>query len=240
MKLNFVSDLHLEFGPISFTEKGDVLILAGDITTENDTSWIKTVSKNFKDVIYVLGNHECYYQSLGSAYKIAKKHLPKNVHLLQNESITIDGITFHGTTLWSDFEKGNPMSYMICKEKINDFSEIESFAPEVAHEEHKRAVAFLRENVKEDDIVVTHHAPSYESYSVNLRGDKLNGAYASDLTELILDTNPYLWFHGHLHNSSDYMVGNTRVLCNPRGYVGLKPPVTNPVFDQNAIVDLAN
>ena len=240
MKLNFVSDLHLEFGPISLTEKGDVLILAGDITTENDTSWIKTVSKNFKDVIYVLGNHECYYQSLGSAYKIAKKHLPKNVHLLQNESITIDGITFHGTTLWSDFEKGNPMSYMICKERVNDFSEIESFSPENAHEEHKRAVAFLRENVMEDDIVITHHAPSYESYSVNLRGDKLNGAYASDLTELILDTKPHIWFHGHLHNSSDYMIGDTRILCNPRGYVGLKPPVTNPAFFQESVVYLAN
>jgi len=105
MKLNFVSDLHLEFGPISFTEKGDVLILAGDITTENDTSWIKTVSKNFKDVIYVLGNHECYYQSLGSAYKIAKKHLPKNVHLLQNESITIDGIEYYKVGTSSNVRK---------------------------------------------------------------------------------------------------------------------------------------
>jgi hypothetical protein len=49
----------------------------------------------------------------------------------------------------------------------------------------------------------------------------MNGAYYSDLSELILD-NPQIktWVHGHMHNQSDYMIGDTRVVTNPRGYMG--------------------
>jgi hypothetical protein len=48
----------------------------------------------------------------------------------------------------------------------------------------------------------------------------MNGAFHSDLSDFILD-RPHikLWTHGHMHNTSDYLVGNTRVVCNPRGYV---------------------
>jgi hypothetical protein len=29
-----------------------------------------------------------------------------------------------------------------------------------------------------------------------------------------------LWTHGHTHDVFDYMLGTTRVFCNPRGYDG--------------------
>jgi hypothetical protein len=49
----------------------------------------------------------------------------------------------------------------------------------------------------------------------------MNGAYSSDLSEFILD-NPQIrvWTHGHTHDPFDYMVGSTRIICNPRGYAG--------------------
>ena len=48
----------------------------------------------------------------------------------------------------------------------------------------------------------------------------MNGAYSSRLDQFILD-NPQikLWTHGHTHEEFDYMIGSTRVVCNPRGYI---------------------
>jgi hypothetical protein len=71
-------------------------------------------------------------------------------------------------------------------------------------------------------VVVTHHAPSKASIKPRYQGDHLmNGGYSSDLSEFILD-NPQIkvWTHGHTHDHFDYMIGSTRILCNPRGYAG--------------------
>jgi Icc-related predicted phosphoesterase len=65
----------------------------------------------------------------------------------------------------------------------------------------------------------------------------VNGAYASDLSELILDTQPAVWFHGHVHNSFDYLVGDTIVLCNPRGYVDQNPTFNPGLYWQTEVVE---
>jgi hypothetical protein len=180
-------------------------------------------------VIYVLGNHEFYRGAIVNTYKKTKERLVDNVHLLENESIVIDDVTFHGATLWSDFLDGNPMSYLHCEQAMNDYRLIRAgtgeqrFRPQSAHSLHNISKVFLQENVKEGDIVVTHMAPSLLSIHERYKNDwstNINGSFASDLSELILDTKPEFWFHGHMHDSFDYMVGNTRILCNPRGYVG--------------------
>ena len=242
MKLNFVNDIHLEFGALPENPSGsDILILAGDVTIKNRVDWINEVANDFKHIVYVLGNHEYYHQNLDNTYRKTKEQLADNVYLLQNESVTLDGTTFHGTTLWSDFEKGNPLSYMACNDLMNDFRIIRAdngksrFTPQRAHKEHNVAMIFLRENVKKGDVVVTHFGSTYESVGEEFRGNKINGAYVSDLSTFIIESEPALWFHGHLHNTSDYMVGNTRVLCNPRGYVGHG---TNPNFDVHKFVEI--
>ena len=242
MKLNFVNDIHLEFGALPENPSGnDVLVLAGDVTIKNRVDWINEIASNFKHVVYVLGNHEFYHQNLDNTYRKTKEQLADNVYLLQNESVTLDGIAFHGTTLWSDFDRGNPLSYLQCENAVNDFRTIRAdngkrrFTTQRAHREHNVATVFLRENVKKGDVVVTHHGPTYKSLDDKHRGDSINGAYVSDLADLIMDLDPVLWFHGHLHNSSDYMVANTRVLCNPRGYVGHE---TNPDFDVHKFVKI--
>jgi hypothetical protein len=71
-------------------------------------------------------------------------------------------------------------------------------------------------------VIITHHAPTSVSIADHYKHDRLmNGAYYSDLSDFILD-HPQIkyWTHGHMHNSSDYMVGDCRVICNPRGYFG--------------------
>ena len=240
MQINFISDLHLEFGPLEIEpEAGDVLVLAGDIDIKGRVDWINDIASKFNHVIYVLGNHEFYNGAMDSIYRKTREGLVDNVHLLENESVTIAGVTFHGATLWSDFLNGNPMSYLQCDQAINDYRLIRAgdgkhrFKPQIAHSLHNISKVFLQENVKEGDVVVTHMAPSLLSIHEKYKNDmNINGSYASDLSELILDTKPELWFHGHVHTSFDYTVGNTRILCNPRGYVGEE---LNSEFEPNAL-----
>ena len=249
MQINFISDLHLEFGPLEIEpEAGDVLVLAGDIDIKGRVDWINTIASKFNHVIYVLGNHEFYNGTMDSIYRKTRENLADNVHLLENESITIkalsdsstmyDDVTFHGATLWSDFLNGDPISYLQCAQAMTDYRIIRAgngeykFTPQIAHSLHNTSKVFLQENVKEGDVVVTHMAPSFLSVHEKYKHDMyINGAYASDLSELILNTKPKLWFHGHMHDSFDYTIGDTRILCNPRGYVGEE---LNSEFDPSA------
>jgi hypothetical protein len=111
------------------------------------------------------------------------------------------------------------------------------FMPHDAYVEHNKTLEALQNGLYEwkqidkKTIVMTHHAPTFQSVHPRYAGDILNHAYATDLSELILD-NPNIkyWFHGHMHDSIDYMVGECRVLCNPRGYNGY---ALNPNFQQH-------
>ena len=71
-------------------------------------------------------------------------------------------------------------------------------------------------------VVCGHHAPSKASTHPRYKNEELvNGAYSSNLDEFILDRRQIkLWTHGHTHEDFDYMIGTTRIVCNPRGYDG--------------------
>ena len=32
----------------------------------------------------------------------------------------------------------------------------------------------------------------------------------------------WIWIHGHTHESFDYHIGKTRIVCNPRGYASIE------------------
>src|SRR5688572_22260382 len=125
MKLQVISDLHQEFGfmDISF-EGADLVILAGDINLgTKGIEWIKATITDIP-VIYVLGNHEYYRGSYPKTLnKITELSYGTNVHVLENKSIVIDDVTFHGTTLWTDFELlGDPkINGSICQSNMNDY-----------------------------------------------------------------------------------------------------------------------
>ena len=96
--------------------------------------------------------------------------------------------------------------------------------PEDSVEDHKRMLGYI--NIITQDpgsyIVVGHHAPSSQSIAERFKHDILmNGAFHSRLDEFI-EQRPQirLWIHGHMHNNSNYWIGETRVVCNPRGYIG--------------------
>lgn len=224
MLIKLASDLHLEFQSSSFGKRSlaDVLILAGDISN------LMQANKNFQfyfyqyeTVIYVMGNHEYYGKDLTAIEQFRRQLGDLNVIILDNEFIDIGDTRIIGSTMWTDCDKGNPITMEIIRNEINDFRLIKGFTVQESADLHKKAVAFIDEASKDHEkvIVVTHHAPSHKSVHPRFYGEPVNHAYYSDLDEFIMDRPQIkLWCHGHMHNSSDYLIGDTRVVCNPHGY----------------------
>ena len=243
MKICYMSDLHLEFGYMHQEKmpKGDILILPGDIgvynpydgaTNEYVNEWM--YNQDFDHIIYVAGNHEAYgYKFDDVMYQLNEKFDgDTKIHFLDNDAVTIDGIKFVGTTMWTDFDNEDPVTTGQAQRMMNDFQLIRGFTTQRAVVEYKRALKFLKEEVDEGCVVITHHAPTFKVYDKSyLKGDDLNGAYATELDDFIIDKKPAYWIHGHLHNTTKLQVGETQVLCNPRGYMGVEE---NRNFDFDA------
>lgn len=108
------------------------------------------------------------------------------------------------------------------------------FSPQDAVDEHVKCLAYIDHIYSEAPawktvIVVGHHTPSAKSCHPRYANDHLmNGGYHSDLSEFILDRPAIkLWTHGHTHEDFDYMIGECRVVCNPRGYIKYEPRADN-------------
>lgn len=232
MKIQLLSDLHIEFGPYEYPACDcDVVVLAGDIHTKD--RGVKWALDNIVDtpVIYVLGNHEFYgktYQKLIIELKTLTAET--NVHVLEKDSIIIDDVVFLGCTLWTDFELfGEPrVAGYQCQQVMTDYKKIKKL-PNYSKIRsldtatyHKHSMAWLEKELinkqEKKTIVVSHHGPSIKSAHPLKTEDITTAAYVSNLEDFILKHKPNLWLHGHLHNNSDYLIGDTRVVCNPRGY----------------------
>ena len=250
MKIRIMSDLHLEMGHMHLSPGGDVLVLAGDIGVVDKPSYLNLIdiwSEMFTHIIYVTGNHEYYKGDIDKSLKKLKTHFADtNVHLLENDHVFIDDVAFIGATLWSDFP--TLASEHCANSYMNDFRIIRrnnyayGFRAEDARAKFdissayiRSALGKLREQGFTKIVVVTHHAPSRRSISPRFAGHLLNDAFASDLEELIETGRADLWIHGHTHDSFDYKVHDTRVICNPRGYVGYE---LNDNFDKTLMVEL--
>ncbi len=248
MNILLYSDLHLEFETFEpDLKQADVVVLAGDIHVGTKAiEWIENTIKD-KPVIYILGNHEYYkntYPKLISKIKGAVTQ--PNIHILENESTTIDGVTFHGCTLWTNFElHGDPrVSGYECQQRMNDYKKIRTM-PNYSKLRsidtaviHSRSINWLSKSLNESNtksnVVVSHHAPSIHSVPTERHKSTVTPAYASNLEAFIASHDINLWLHGHIHNSSDYRIGHCRVTCNPRGY----PGEFNPGFKLNKIVEI--
>ncbi|MCK9369150.1 metallophosphoesterase [Candidatus Dojkabacteria bacterium] len=195
--------------------------------------FLDRISKEFKEVVIIAGNH-CFYH--GYWYK-SLDHLREeyskfsNIHFLENESIVLDDVTFIGTTLWTDMNKSDPITIYSIKYAMNDFSLIKNdnqkyrkLSPEDTVVRHRTALDYIsnivRDNQGKKIVVVGHHSPSQLSVHPKYKDDyEMNGGYASSLTQFIFDRPEIkVWFHGHTHEPFDYMLGRTRIACNPRGY----------------------
>jgi len=272
MKIRILSDLHIEFFPFKIpalaTDPETVLVLAGDIGVIIDKSplqaFLQRAAEQFKAVVMVLGNHE-YYRSIwpDAIDELRRWPLPANVHILEKASVEIDGIVFLGTTLWSDFENEDPLSMIHCQRYINDFSVIGvhpgaqrrhpfadtgSFSPAHAIEAHRVSRQWLTTHMTETGaagkkmVVVTHHGVAPGSINPKYIGSNTNGAFVSDLSELLIAGQPELVIHGHVHDSVNYTLGDPahpiRVIANPRGYTKREGTQENKCFDPVLMVEV--
>lgn len=223
---------------------GDVLVLAGDIESDPGrlAARIRQISPTLP-VVYVIGNHEYYRWDWATAvdeYRQALSPL-RNVHVLEKGTVVLSGIRFLGCALWTDFFGG--MQGPASEGGLNDFDVIGLDGgrlrwTDVANR-HRNSLAWLRKELETSfsgaTVVVTHHAPSALSNPPQFAGSPISGAFYSNLDALIEETQPALWIHGHMHDSSDYRIGNTRIICNPYGYHGIE---TNVDWDPEAVVEI--
>ena len=275
IKVAQCSDMHLEFGGYDFQATcADVLVLGGDICVasnfnDNYDKFFKDASDRFKDVIYIMGNHEHYNGDFAKSESILRKRLKQysNIHFLERQSIKIGDVTFIGGTMWTDMNKRDDLTLMHIANRMNDFVCVDNsntmvtqrvpvyekdekgdyvrddnghliqsgikmkqkpshFTPNDAADEFDKFLGYINNVVegKHDEkfFVCTHHSPSRLSTKPQYQHDYImNGGFSSHLGEWILD-HPQIkvWTHGHTHDNFDYMIGSTRIVCNPRGYIG--------------------
>jgi hypothetical protein len=209
----------------------------------------------FPSVIYIAGNHEHYHGDFAKSIGTIRDRLGYlvNLHVLDKESVLINNVFFIGGTLWTDMNKEDGITLMHMKSMMNDFRSVENsarkthyrdtlgnshvriarFTPDDAVEDHKKMLEYIKIMVegKHDQkiVVVGHHAPSKASTHPRYANETImNGGYSSDLSEFILDHPQIkLWTHGHTHENFDYLIGSTRIVCNPRGYINYEASADN-------------
>lgn len=256
MKIAIASDLHLEFGQeISFDGvTADVLVLAGDVIvaaalagesarhlsmTELYTTVIGNACKNFKKVVYIMGNHEFYHSTLEETKGLVENFMSQwdNLVFLDDSVVEIDGVNFVGSVLWSDTNSSVYAAF--SKKLLGDFSVIREtdskfLTLNTYQRMHESCVDFVKYSCEgnKKTVVVTHHAPSPRSVSSQFIGSDLNCFFYSKLDEWIeYKENIVLWIHGHMHNKSSYRIGKTTVVCNPIGYPNENKNISIKVVD---------
>lgn len=266
MRVKICSDLHLEMCEqkhgVPDLGSGEILILGGDILCARHfkkegplhkvyDDFLQKCVKNFDEVLYINGNHEFYGYNVEGTFDVLAEHLPKEIHYLENDYVKIKDTIFLGATLWTDFRNENALEMMEAAQCMNDYkvirigSNYRKMNPDDTLKFHKKSKLFLQQKLEEfkdtKTWVLTHHAPSYQSVHPKYRTAGIaNGAYASHLDDLILDNPQIKYFsHGHTHESMDYMIGNCRVVCNPRGYYnGYNNSGLNLNFDPNFEIEI--
>lgn len=245
--------------------EADLCVCAGDVGEglAETVRWLAVRVGRRMPVVLVAGNHEFYGGSLAAEFLTARRVIEEGggsgVHLLEDESVVIGGTRFVGATLWTDYlvRVGEKVGADADREvawsmevadrllmdhqlvRVGDGAVRRRWTPRDAAKAHARSRAFIEGELAipfdGPTVVVTHHAPHPGAVSAQYAGSSLNPAFVSDMSDLILNGRPEAWVFGHVHSSHDYLVGDTRLLCNPRGYVQ-QGVVENSDFDPRRVV----
>ena len=259
MRLLILSDLHHELwrehAPKINTERStpDLVILAGDINTNSRAiAWANTAFSEIP-VLYIHGNHEGYGHNIDEVQSEIRSacQATSNVRFLNSDEYVWRGVRFLGTTLWTDFklfgDEERQSSMREAEATLTDYKRIRLAkkgyrklrAADTA-QFHAAEKSWLSQRLDAPfsgtTVVITHMAPSERSVPVQFENTLTSAAYASALDHLVEKAD--LWVHGHMHESSDYMIGKCRVVCNPCGYKTRSGGTENPHFDPNFVVEI--
>lgn len=249
VKVHIVSDLHMEFGrhPHEVPPEADLVVCAGDMGNgKQGIDDARSIFRNQK-TFYVTGNHDYYNEDMAlfnpdvqdeKFYSTSKGHRfypDLDIHVI-------------GTTLWTNFELSSNkfLNMRNAQLGMSDYGLIKyrgnSLRPNDTYELYKEHSAWIKKKLVrhplERTIVVTHHLPSAKSVSPRFFNSPLNPAFASTFLEDNPDIRPALWIHGHTHDSCDYVMDGTRVVCNPRGYPRKSGDFENPWFRPGLVIEI--
>jgi predicted phosphodiesterase len=229
MKVRVYSDLHNEFhkfDPPALDSSVDLVILAGDI--DKKARGVKWANETFScPTVYVVGNHEFYDGHIDRTLQKMRDAAGPHLHVLENQSLILNGIRILGTAGWTDFTSTGDQvaASRMAWEWMNDFKYIRADAgyrrlrPDDLVTRNHAAKAWLAEQLAEPfegkTIVVSHHSPSPVVVGSKHDGH-LNAAYSNDWPRLIEQAD--VWIFGHTHQFVDVQLGGCRVISNPRGY----------------------
>jgi Icc-related predicted phosphoesterase len=237
MKIQYCSDLHLEFAQNAlFLNKnsikpiGDILVLAGDIThwgQKHFKHWFfDYVADHWKSVYYVPGNHEFYTgKDLRILDQPVKEAIRENVFLINNEVITIDDCDLFFTALWSHIPEEKSL---IVEASVSDFRLIKYCGRQLNakgfNQLHAQSIEFLRKGISQSKakykIVASHHVPSHTVNPQIFKNSEINSAFVSEQADLIYDLQPDYWIYGHHHaNMPETLLDKTKLVTNQLGYV---------------------
>lgn len=236
MKLQYASDLHLEFPENKeFLKRnpllpdGDVLLLAGDIVPfavmHKHTDFFNFISDSFKTTYWIPGNHEYYYSDIASRSGTLYEKLKDNLFLVNNVSVNLENVKLIFSTLWTSISPGNQFE---IRQRLSDFHTIKHNKKGLTTDHynlmHEQCRSFLIEEISEGGaekrVIVTHHVPTLRNYPVKYKGDSLNEAFAVEMHDEILESDASFWIFGHHHcNQPDFHIGSTILKTNQLGYV---------------------
>jgi predicted phosphodiesterase len=242
LRIQFVSDLHLEFeqnrlwleeNPLEVT--GDILLIAGDTAyldvpesgrdTYSQYAFWDWASEHYKQVIVCLGNHDFYgYYDLATMPEGYCKQIRHNVHAYYNKVVSLGDVDIIVSTLWSFIE---PFDAYQTEKGVSDFYRImyngHRLTADDFNAEHERCFDFIRKAVKESKaqtkIVLTHHVPTQQCTAKEFRGSTINGAFTVELGNYIAGSDIDYWIYGHSHRNIDAQIGKTKILSNQLGYI---------------------
>lgn len=233
MKIQVISDLHIDHAPFEFRPVADHLIIAGDISN----NYIKSIKlldkalKLYKNVIVVLGNHDSWTGSIQEtelAFTMWSR-TNKGAHFLSDEVIELEEKMIYGGTMWTTYDNNSNVVTKLARQTMPELRMIKdeetgkSISTNTIIDMHGTFCKGL-ENAQmlyDLDMVISHHACSPNSVSEYFRGDPLNPAFFEDMRGTV--NQELTWVHGHVHSFHDYYeegLSDSRVVCNPRGYPG--------------------
>ena len=260
MKIQFVSDLHLEFPdnrawlaahPLEVT--GDILLIAGDTAyldlpdsgreTYKAYDFWDWASRNYKQVIVCLGNHDFYgYYDLATIPDNYCLDIRQNVKAYYNKVLHLPDVDIIVSTLWSKIE---PENEYLVERGVSDFYRIKyeghRLNAQNFNAEHERCMAFIQQAVADScaktKIVLTHHVPTQLCTAPEFKGSTINGAFTVELGNYIADSDIDYWIYGHSHRNIDAKIGKTQILSNQFGYLSHGEPQNNG-FDSKRCITI--
>lgn len=235
-RISLLSDLHLEYrspedyavllDQISAGPPVELTILAGDVAPlewlaskegEPAAAFLKELCRRRGRAVYVMGNHEVYGCSAPDRPNLIRQALEAvdtfRLNALDRSAFHLGKTRILGCTMYW------PPAVDDLERHMRDYTAVRDFKPWV-YAEGDLDDAWLHGEVQAGDVVVTHLMPSMQCVSPLYRSSSTNCFFVRPMDDLIAERRPAAWCWGHTHDSNEFVMGETHMLCNPKGYPG--------------------